>query len=78
MTYLVDANILSEPTKISPDPRVIGWLRNNESEIAVDPVILASFDFIASTALVHNLIVATHNRADFEKAGVKVIDPFSS
>jgi predicted nucleic acid-binding protein len=33
---------------------------------------------IAATALVHGLTVATRNRSDFEKAGVKVIDPFSS
>jgi toxin FitB len=43
--YLVDANVLSEPTKPSPDPRVIGWLRANEPEIAVDPVILGELRF---------------------------------
>jgi predicted nucleic acid-binding protein len=43
--YLVDANILSEPTKPAPDPRVIDWLRANESEIAVDPVILGELRF---------------------------------
>jgi predicted nucleic acid-binding protein len=32
---------------------------------------------IAATALVHGLVVATRNRADFEKAGVGVIDPFA-
>lgn len=31
---------------------------------------------IAATALVHGLIVATRNRKDFEKAGVKVVNPF--
>jgi predicted nucleic acid-binding protein len=31
---------------------------------------------IAATALVHDLVVATRNRADFEIAGVKVVDPF--
>jgi predicted nucleic acid-binding protein len=30
---------------------------------------------IAATAIVHDLVVATHNRADFEKAGVAVFDP---
>jgi predicted nucleic acid-binding protein len=40
VTYLVDANILSEATKPKPDTRVIEWLRQNEREIAVDPVIL--------------------------------------
>jgi toxin FitB len=134
VTYLVDANILSEPTKPSPDSNVVGWLRDNEREIVVDPVILGELRFgilllpagkrrsklerwfergvqrlqclpwdgetglrwasllaklringlampikdslIAATALVHNLIVATHNRPDFKNAGVKVVDPF--
>jgi hypothetical protein len=31
---------------------------------------------IAATALVHGLVVVTRNRSDFEKAGVKVLDPF--
>lgn len=45
MTYLVDANILSEPTKLAPDPRVVEWLRHNERDIAVDPVILGEVRF---------------------------------
>ena len=32
---------------------------------------------IAATALVHRLTVATRNRKDFRKAGVKVFDPFA-
>jgi predicted nucleic acid-binding protein len=32
---------------------------------------------IAATALVHRLTVATRNRAEFEKAGVGIIDPFA-
>jgi toxin FitB len=133
--YLVDANILSEPTKLSPDSRVVEWLRRKEREIAVDPIILGEVRFgilllpkgrrrarlerwfdegvqrveclpwemqtglrwaellarlrgsgrampikdslIAATALVHGLVVATQNRTDFEKAGVKVVDPFA-
>ena len=31
---------------------------------------------IAATALVHGLVVATHNTRDFAHAGVKVVDPF--
>jgi predicted nucleic acid-binding protein len=38
MKYLVDANVLSEPTKPTPDPRVVAWLRANEQDIAVDPI----------------------------------------
>lgn len=40
MTYLVDANVLSEGTKPSPDARVLEWLRLHEKEMAVDAVIL--------------------------------------
>ena len=45
MKYLVDANVLSEPTKPTPDPRVLAWLRAHESDIAVDPVILGELRF---------------------------------
>lgn len=45
MTYLVDANVLSEATKLDPDPRVVGWLRQNERELAVDPVVLGEVRF---------------------------------
>jgi predicted nucleic acid-binding protein len=43
--YLVDANVLSEPTKPTPDPRVVAWLRKNEPDIAVDPIILGELRF---------------------------------
>jgi predicted nucleic acid-binding protein len=133
--YLVDANVLSEPTKKIPDYKVVEWLRRNEREIAVDPIILGEVRFgilllrkgkrrssldrwfdagvqrlrclpwdaetglrwarllaslraagrampikdslIAATALVHDLTVVTRNCADFEKAGVSIIDPFA-
>lgn len=134
MKFLVDANVLSEPTKPAPHLRVLEWLRENERELAVDPFILGEIRFgilllskgarrtrlerwfdlgvarlhclawdadaglrwarllarlrasgkampikdslIASTALVHGLTLATRNGADFENAGVPVIDPF--
>lgn len=135
MRYLVDANVLSEPTKPAPNPGVVEWLRKNERDIAVDPIILGEVRFgilllprgkrrtrlenwfdtgvqrllclpweaetgarwaellaslrasgrtmpikdslIAATALVHDLAVVTRNRADFEKARVEVINPFT-
>jgi predicted nucleic acid-binding protein len=43
--YLVDANVLSEPTKPTPDPRVVAWLRAHERDIAVDPIILGELRF---------------------------------
>ena len=45
MKYLVDANVLSEPTKPKPEPRVVEWLRTHERDIAVDPVILGELRF---------------------------------
>ena len=134
MKFLVDANVLSEPTKPAPQLRVIDWLRRNERDLAVDPFILGEIRFgillmpkgarrakleawfeagisrlhcltwdaktglrwsellarlrstgkampikdslIAATALAGKLTVVTRNRADFEKAGVPVLDPF--
>jgi toxin FitB len=43
--YLVDANVLSEPTRPAPDPKAIDWLRHNERDIAVDPIILGEIRF---------------------------------
>jgi predicted nucleic acid-binding protein len=132
--YLVDANVLSEPTKPVPHVAVVEWLRRHEADLAVDPFVLGELrvgilllpkgkrrtrlerwfeagahrlaclpwdadsglrwarfladlrasgrampirdSLIATTALVHDLTVATRNRADFEKAGVRVVDPF--
>ena len=45
MIYLVDANVLSEPTKISPNAKAVEWLRRNQSELVVDPIILGEIRF---------------------------------
>ena len=45
MTYLADANVLSEATKPLPDAKVLGWLQKNEREIAVDPIVLGELRF---------------------------------
>ncbi len=45
MRFLVDANVLSEPTTPAPDVRVVEWLRENESELAVDPFILGEIRY---------------------------------
>lgn len=44
-SYLVDANVLSEATRPDPDRRVVEWLRSNEAELAVDPIILGEVRF---------------------------------
>ena len=45
MKFLVDANVLSEPTRPTPRPAVIAWLRRHERAMAVDPVILGEIRF---------------------------------
>lgn len=40
MSYLVDANVLSEAARPEPALRVLEWLRRHEHALAVDPVIL--------------------------------------
>lgn len=40
MTYLVDANVLSEPTKPAPSSKAIEWLSANEGNLVVDSIIL--------------------------------------
>jgi len=134
MTYLVDANILSEPTKSAPDPKVVEWLIANEGDFVVDSIILGELlvgilmlpagrkraqleqwleavvqtidcipwdaavsrrwarlvvdlrkrghklplldGMIAATALERGLTVVTRNTRDFQKAGVKMVNPF--
>ena len=41
MTYLVDANVLSEATRLSPDPKVVEWLSAHERALVVDSIVLA-------------------------------------
>lgn len=45
MKFLVDANVLSEPTKPEPVARVVEWLRANERDLAVDPIVLGEVRF---------------------------------
>lgn len=136
MTYLVDANVLSEPTKPEPSLAVVRWLRDHEGEFVIDPIILGELRFgilclpkgrrrarleqwfefgvqhlqcvpwdastglqwaglvaklrtsgrampikdslIAATALTHDLVLVTRDRADFQHSGVRLLDPFKS
>jgi len=43
--YLVDANVLSDATKADPDRRVVEWLRRNERQLVIDPVVLGEVRF---------------------------------
>jgi predicted nucleic acid-binding protein len=37
--------VLSEPTRAQPEAAVIDWLRRNERDLAVDPIILGEVHF---------------------------------
>ncbi len=45
MKFLVDSNVLSEPTRPRPDIEVVEWLRRNERQIAVTPIILGEIEY---------------------------------
>ena len=38
MSYLVATNVLSEAAKRSPEPRVVAWLREHETELYISTV----------------------------------------
>jgi len=134
MKYLVDANVLSEPTKQSASSQVVEWLTKNEANLVVDPIVIGELrigilalslgckrerleewfenvvevleclpwdatvsrrwatlvvdlkrkgetvplldGMIAATALQYDLIVATRNTRDFQKTGVRTLNPF--
>jgi predicted nucleic acid-binding protein len=40
MRFLADVNVLSEPTKASPNVRVLEWLGANERFVVVDSIVL--------------------------------------
>lgn len=40
MTYLVDANVLSEPTKPTPNSKAVDWLTANERNLVVNSIVL--------------------------------------
>src|ERR1035437_2504059 len=45
MSYLVDADVLSEATKPRPDARVLAWLHQHERDQVIDPIILGEIRF---------------------------------
>jgi predicted nucleic acid-binding protein len=41
MKFLVDTNILSEPTKPSPNPRVEQWIAHHEADFYTSALVIA-------------------------------------
>jgi len=50
-----------------------GWVDGRAGSFRVLPI---AARMIAATARIHNLTVATRNTRDFERLGVRVVDPF--
>ena len=76
--FLVDANVLSEPTKpahssAAERPEALGTLLARLRLTGKSMPVKDSL--IAATALRHDLSLVTRNRTDFEKAGVRLVDP---
>ena len=68
MTFLVDANVLSEPTKQNPHSKVVEWLTTNEASLFVDSIILGELR-IGILALPHG-----RKRARLEEWFEAVVD----
>ena len=45
MKYLVDVNVLSEGTKLSPSASAVNWLIEHRRHIFVNPIILGELEF---------------------------------
>lgn len=43
--FLVDANVLSEPTKDFPSQSVVNWLARHETQLAVNPIIVGELEY---------------------------------
>lgn len=40
MAYLVDANVLCEPSKTRPDPKVVSWIRDHDPDLRLSALSL--------------------------------------
>lgn len=45
MKFLVDANVLCEPTRPAPDAGALQWLRKHEADLVVNPIILGEIEY---------------------------------
>jgi toxin FitB len=43
--FLADADVLSEPTKPAPNARVVAWLRRQERDLALSPIVLGELEY---------------------------------
>ena len=45
ISFIIEANVLSEATKLDPNPSVLAWLAHHETNLAVNPVILGELHY---------------------------------
>jgi hypothetical protein len=45
MKYLVDSNVLSEPTKSQPAAQVVEWLKRHEADLALSAIVLGELQY---------------------------------
>ncbi len=45
MKYLVDANVLSEATRPTPQVAVLQWLQDHEADLVVTPIVLGEIEY---------------------------------
>jgi len=45
VTFLVDANVLSETTKKNPAGSVVDWLRRHETHLVTNPIVVGELEF---------------------------------
>ena len=45
MRFLVDSDVLSEGTKVEPNPNVMNWLRRHQMDLLVNPIVLGELEF---------------------------------
>jgi predicted nucleic acid-binding protein len=43
--FLIDADVLSEPTKSSPNSRAVNWLSDNRADFATSPIVLGEIEY---------------------------------
>ncbi len=77
MKFLVDAGI--QRIHCAPFDAAVGmtWSALLATLRASGRAMPIKDSLIAATALTHDLAVVTRNRSAFEKAGVRIIDPFA-
>lgn len=85
MSWLLDANVLSQPAKRRADRRVVAWLEREEARCHTSSIVVAQLAYWVRRKegkqrevlleWLRQLLDAMDDR-DFHRPGVKVFNPF--